>query len=254
MDRLRGYVAAHPRATAIWVLVTDALITVLGALVTGALWPDWSGLARSLVVAAVLAALTVGFTVALGGFRYVGLGPAATWRRRALLWVPLLLALLPLAAGVRPLETGTVVLLLVGYLLTGFYEELLWRGAVLTVLRPTGLLTAAVLSSVLFGAAHLTNVLFRESVALVAAQAFGAACFGFGYAAIRLRTGASLLPLMVAHFATDLVAKLTALPAIPVLVAQDVILLVVGVLVLRAAATGRDRAGTPAVDRAVARE
>jgi uncharacterized protein len=97
---------------------------------------------------------------------------------------------------------------------------------------------AVLLSSALFGAAHLTNVLFRGNPALVAAQAVGAFSFGVGYAALRVRTG-TIWPLMVLHMLTDLLAAVGGLPRIPILVAQDVILLGYGLFLLRGAGVKR---------------
>jgi membrane protease YdiL (CAAX protease family) len=157
----------------------------------------------------------------------------ARWRHRELLVLPLALSCLPLAAGLRADGDGAALaVLVVGYLLTGFTEELVWRGTVLQLLGPVGDRRAVLVASLLFGSAHLANVLFRGSVSLVLAQAFGAFCFGVGYSAIRLRTQA-LVPLMVAHLLTDLLPHLSRLPAIPVFVAQDVVLLAVGLVLLR---------------------
>ena len=125
-----------------------------------------------------------------------------------------MLAFIPLLAGFRPVDA--LATLIVGYALTGFMEEALWRGLVLRVLRPTGPLPAVLFGSLLFGASHLANVLFRDNVTLVAAQAVGAFCFGVGYAAIALRIG-TIWPLMVLHALTDLFAAVGALPKIQIL-------------------------------------
>lgn len=229
-------VAARPRSSAVLLLAGQLLLTVFGALVLAQLVPGWSPQARSLAVVVMLAVGAVWVTTALGGFAAVGVNHPAMWRDRRLLLLPAALAVVPLLHGVRPLATVTVLLLVSGYLVTGFFEELWWRGVVLRVLAPTGALPAALMGSLLFGAAHLTNVLFRDSVALVLAQAVGAACFGVGYAALRIRTG-TVVPLMVLHLATDLFAAIGALPAIPILVAQDVVLLGFGLFLLRRSAT-----------------
>ena len=152
-----------------------------------------------------------------------------------MLVVPALITLVPLLGGVRSIQGGTVAVLVIGYVITGFMEEMLWRGAVQRILAPTGTAKAVWLGSVLFGAAHLTNVLFRDSVALVLAQAFGAFCFGVGYAALRWRTN-TIWPLMVLHLATDLFAAIGGLPKIPVLVGQDVVLLALGAYLIRGGA------------------
>jgi membrane protease YdiL (CAAX protease family) len=127
-----------------------------------------------------------------------------------------------------------LAVLVVGYALTGYLEEALFRGVVLGVLRPAGTWPAVLLSSALFAAAHLPNVLFGQAPAVTAAQAVGTFCFGVGYAALRLRTG-SVLPLMLLHFLTDLLLRVDALPAWAhwtAMVGGDTVLLLFGLLLL----------------------
>ena len=227
---------SSPRALAGLVYLANALVIVAGALVANLLLPGADGLTRSLVasVGVLLLAVVVARAVAVrgGGWAAVGLTHPREWRDIRLLVVPALLTLVPLLGGVRSMEGGVVAVLVVGYVMTGFMEELLWRGAVLRILAPAGTRTAVWLGSAIFGAAHLTNVLFRGSVALVAAQAFGAFCFGVGYAALRFRTN-TIWPLMALHLMTDLFAAVGGLPKIPVLVGQDVVLLALGAFLIR---------------------
>jgi membrane protease YdiL (CAAX protease family) len=234
---------------AVALLVGWWVVAALTALGLARLAPGTDSTTGALVATILLTALAV--TVAVRRRHRpghdpasLGLTPPRGWRRPALVALPVVLALTSLAGGVAwDLTASAFCLLVVGYVLTGFTEELLWRGTVLQLLRPLGERPAALLGSLLFGAAHLTNVLFRDGAPLVLAQAVGAFCFGVGYAALRLRTGA-LWPLMVAHLLTDLLPHVGRWPAIPVFVAQDVVLLVVGVVLLRAprAAGGGRRA------------
>ena len=220
-----------PLALTLLVYAGNAAVIVAGALVAAALMPDTDGLTRSLVasVGALLFTVVVARAVAVRseGWSGLGLTPRHEWRDMRLLVVPALITLVPLAGGVRSIEAGAVAVLLAGYVLTGFMEELLNRGVVQRLLEPTGIAKAVWLGSALFGASHLTNVLFRPSVGLVLSQAFGAFCFGVGYAALRWRTN-TIWPLMVLHFATDFFAAVGGLPKIPVLVAQDCVLLALG--------------------------
>jgi membrane protease YdiL (CAAX protease family) len=195
-------------------------------------WPDSSGRLRALGFIAVLTVVVVASVARHGAWRELGVVPPRKWRRPALLVVPALLAVSPLVGGIRPLSAGTWAVLVAGYALTGVTEELLWRGWVLRFLEPLGLTRAVLVGSALFGCAHLTNLLYRDSPALVLAQGWGAFCFGVGYAALRGRTG-TLVPLMDHHFVTDLAALVGGLPTIPVLVAQDVVLLGLGLLLTR---------------------
>lgn len=153
-------------------------------------------------------------------------------RAVSLLILPALLTLLPFAGGFALPGGGLLAVLLLGEALTGFAEELVFRGFMLDWLAPRGTRAAAAISAVLFGATHLPNILIRHQVGPILGQAVGAACFGFAYAALRHRTG-SLWPLMVLHFATDLFLRLGGLPVIPVAVAQDVVLLGYGLWLFR---------------------
>ena len=192
-----------------------------------------SGMVRAFIACALLTAIVLAAAPRFGTWRELGVVADPTeWRDRGLLVVPALLAISPLVFGTAPVGLGRLSFLVVGYALTGVLEELMWRGIVLRVLSPLGLTRAVLLSAALFGAAHLGNVLFRDSVGLVVAQAWGAFCFGVAYGVLRARTG-TLVPLMVLHFVTDLAAAVSAGPTIPLLVAQDVVLLGMGLWLLR---------------------
>ncbi|WP_298515825.1 CPBP family intramembrane glutamic endopeptidase [uncultured Nocardioides sp.] len=194
-------------------------------------WPESSERARSLVAVSVLTVLVVGAVARSGCWRELGVNPPAQWRRLTLLVLPAVLALSPLLLGVRSLPVTTWAVLVAGYALTGVAEELLWRGLVLHWLRSLGTTRAVLLAAALFGAGHLANLLYRGSPGLVLAQCWGAFCFGVGYGALRERTG-TLVPLVALHAVTDLAAAVGRVPALPVLVLQDVVLLVLGLTLL----------------------
>ncbi|NJC69139.1 CPBP family intramembrane metalloprotease [Planosporangium thailandense] len=225
-------ITRRPRIAALLCYLANAAVIVGGAVLARTLAPSWSGMAQSLLASVGVAALAVALLTGLRWWRTAGFNGRAEWRDLRLLALPAALTVVPVLTGFRPVAAGLLAMLITGYALTGFMEEALWRGVVLRILRPTGTLPSVLLGSALFGAAHLTNVLFRPSVALVVAQAVGAACFGVGYAALRLRTN-TIWPLMLLHLMTDLFAAVGALPAIPILVAQDIILLAYGLWLLR---------------------
>ena len=221
---------AHPRRLAWALLALDFVIVLTSVAVIRVVAPGTSALTSALIVTAVLAVVVTVLVWRFSGFREAGFTGPRSWRNLHLLILPTVLTFIPLLAGFRPVDA--LATLIVGYALTGFMEEALWRGLVLRVLRPTGPLPAALFGSLLFGAAHLSNVLFRDSVTLVVAQAVGATCFGVGYAAMALRIG-TIWPLMLLHTLTDLFAAVGALPKIPILVGQDIVLLVFGLWLLR---------------------
>lgn len=165
-------------------------------------------------------------------WREVGYTPVSSWRETQWLLIALVIALAPLAAGLRTIDAGTYLVLVAGYALTGFAEETMFRGILVKLLEQRRPIAIAAITALLFGLLHLSNILIRGEVAVILAQAVGAAAFGFGFAALRLRTNA-ILPLVAIHTVHDLVLQMTALPLIPTAVVQDVLLFAMGLWLLR---------------------
>ncbi|SEB48899.1 hypothetical protein SAMN04489806_0830 [Paramicrobacterium humi] len=163
-----------------------------------------------------------------------------TWAAPVLLIVPLVVALAPFVTGLRAEQAATAGILVIGYLATGVYEEFWFRGLMLRALRDWTPLRAALVSSGLFGLAHLANIAFGANIAVTLAQVVGAACFGVGFAALRLR-GAGLWQLALLHALTDIGLALTNVGGGAkwgIMVGGDVALLIFGLLALRG--LGRD--------------
>ncbi|MGC9670297.1 lysostaphin resistance A-like protein [Planosporangium sp. 12N6] len=227
--------ATAPRRVALALGAANIALTVAGALAVAALFPTASAWTARLVVVLALAAAVTALLAATRRWRTAGF--TAGVREPGLLWLPAAVALVPLVGGVQLPGTGLLAVLVAGYAATGFVEEALFRGLILGVLRPLGVWPAVLVSSALFAAAHLPNMLFGQAPAITLAQAVGTFCFGVGYAALRLRTG-SVWPLMILHFLTDLLLRVDALPAWAhwtVMVGGDTLLLIYGLLLLRGA-------------------
>jgi membrane protease YdiL (CAAX protease family) len=232
----------RPRRVAVALGAASFAITVIGALAVGALFPHASEWVSRLSVVLVLAAAVTAALAVTRGWGLAGFHSRVS--RPRLLVLPAAIALAPLLGGVDLPGAGALTVFVVGYAVTGFFEEALFRGLILGVLRPSGMWPAVWVSSVLFAMAHLPNMLFGQAPAITLAQAVGTFCFGVGYAAVRLRTG-SIWPLMVLHFLTDLLLRIDALPTGAhwgVMVGGDTLLLAYGVVLLR-------RGGQRVVDR-----
>ncbi len=230
----------HPLRTALALTGITAAATLLAALLISRLAPGMEPMQQRFI--AVLALAVFAFVVvAATGRELFTTGQV----RPRLLIVPALVILAPFAAGIKDvgLQAGTTIIL--GYLATGLYEELWFRGLVLKSLASWTPAKAAMLSSALFGLTHLTNIAFGANPAVTAAQVVGATCFGVGLAALRLR-GVSLWPLVILHALGDIALQLGDVNSMwrwSLMVGGDVILLVFGLLILRTATTTK-RAST----------
>jgi len=163
-----------------------------------------------LLDAVIQSLLALGILGRLAWLRLAGFNDPSRWRSLYLLWLPALLGILYLASAyVTPVSgASAVVLAAVSALLIGLEEEARFRGVILQVLLPIGPLGGSALSSLLFGLAHLNNLLTRLPAPLVLAQAIGACLLGLGFAACRLRTR-TIWPLIIFHALYDLPANMT---------------------------------------------
>jgi membrane protease YdiL (CAAX protease family) len=232
-DRLRS----RPVPTAIVLVVIDQVIALgagaaLAAVLPGLPLLSLTGPSRAFVVQIALAAFVLIVLAVPRWWRLAGFNPASQWRDLRLYALPLLLVFAPFVAGVT-MPTGTaLVYLCLGYLMTGFAEEAMFRGVILGLLRPLGVWPAVLASSLVFGLVHLDNLALRGVSVLILLQAFGAAVQGIGYAALRLRTN-TIWPLIVIHGTHDLTLQLGQLPVPLIEAAIDTILLGYGIVLLR---------------------
>ena len=107
-----------------------------------------------------------------------------------LIILPLAFALLSLGTGIQVTAPTAILAFAALTLIVGFAEETFFRGLILTTLLPTGAVRAVVLSSVLFAAPHLLNILGGLwDPAFTVVDSIAAFGLGVTFAAIRLRTG-----------------------------------------------------------------
>jgi membrane protease YdiL (CAAX protease family) len=133
------------------------------------------------------------------------------WRQLWLGW-----PVLPLSAlagwsfftGTMVIDTakpGLIILFVLLFISTGLFEEILFRGVVLTVMlqkwgsTQKGIYQSVIVSSLIFGLLHITNFFMgRYTLLAAAAQTVYALLFGVFFAAGRLRNN-SIWPVIILH-------------------------------------------------------
>jgi len=146
-----------------------------------------------------------------GWLNTAGFTPPRRWHALWLGWPLLLFTLINIEAGivVDTSKPGLIVLHLLTALSTGWVEEVLFRGVVVTTFLQKwgrsrqGIYLTVLVSSVLFGATHLLNfVLGRKPLLDTATQITFAIFFGVIFAACVLRN-LSIWPMILLHAAVD---------------------------------------------------
>lgn len=234
---IEARLSRSPVATVLALEVAALVLTIGGAALLGALLPSLPGYSvtgpsQSLVLVVVLAALLMVLVAVFGWWDLGGFTRPSRWRDLRLYWFAALLLLVPLVGGVRVPEASAIGVLLIGYLVTGLWEEGMWRGVVLGLLRTRGVWFGVVVSSLLFGLAHLGNSALRGFSVLVVLQALGAALQGVGLAALRLRTN-TIWPLILLHALHDISLQLGVFPIAAVEAPIDTAMCLYGIYLLR---------------------
>lgn len=166
------------------------------------------GIAWNLVVAiAVLAIATA--ALRWHDLKFVAPKPVRSLR---VAWFPglylLLFALLPAALGLPP--AGTLLFVFANTLLVGVSEEWMFRGVLFQALRSRFAMWPAILvSSALFGAVHVLNVILTGQLGEAVVQAVAAGMSGMVMMALLVRTGSLWVPI-VYHALWDFGAILVA--------------------------------------------
>ena len=156
-----------------------------------------------LLCEALFCVYVVALVTALGWWREIGFNRPRNWRGLAAFAPWLLLPLLVvLGRGVHLADPGRMLAFGALMLMVGFAEEVLLRGVVLQVLRPGGVMRAVLLSSFIFGAAHLLNLFTGHSLEPTLIQFVYATFIGIGMAGPRVYAG-TILPAILLHALID---------------------------------------------------
>lgn len=208
---MKAFFIRRPVTAALLIWLVDFGVQLVGAALFKAVAPQVPELIQRLLLLFVLCAGTAALVAGLGAWGNVGYNGPSRWRNLHLLWLPLLLSFLPLIGGVQALDAATIAIFVVGYLATGFMEETLFRGVILSYLRRGGIARAVAISSVSFGLLHISRLFFGSAPMTVIWQALFAMCFGVAFCALRLRTG-TIWPLILLHALWDFVLNTAHLP------------------------------------------
>jgi len=197
-------------AIAVWLLEVGLLIAGRGV-TRPFVEPGHITWLQSYIVILLPAATGAAILTWLGWWRDAGFTPLRQWRRLRALWLVGLLLLLPALGLFRGIHLdSTTAILLTGYvvLATGT-EELFYRGIILRATIGYGVVPAALISSVLFGASHINNFFASSSLQPLAIleQIWFATVIGVFLAGVRLRMNA-IWPVMAAHAVWDLLPLL----------------------------------------------
>jgi membrane protease YdiL (CAAX protease family) len=153
----------------------------------------------------------------LGLMKEAGFTGPSQWKQIWLLWPILLYTLLNGATapfdGTLTIDTGKpllIILFILIYLSTGFLEEILFRGATLSILlRKWGtsrknIYRIVLLSNLLFGSLHILNLIMgRRTLLSTGSQIIYGTFFGVFFAACFLRNK-SIWPVIFGHALFDL--------------------------------------------------
>lgn len=224
--------------------VLYGLTQLLMGSLSGKLSPDVLNVLASAVVSLGFAVLTT----AMGWWREAGFRAPRSWRDLRVLWLPAL-AVVSIYRGVHVGTTSEVLLLVAAAVLTGFLEEVIWRGLVMRALLPSGVNRAVLLSSVLFAAMHLSRLLGGAALSDTLVQLVIATTTGIFMAAITLRTG-SIWPGILYHTLHDLLVWVghggltgTIEPTptfMAIVLGGQAVLFIYGLILLRGMRAGKD--------------
>ncbi|HUH79001.1 MAG TPA: CPBP family intramembrane glutamic endopeptidase [Methanoregula sp.] len=198
---LADFTLRHPyRSSFLFFLIVVFVVLALGLL---NLLVPMGSLVQLATEDIVLAGIGILILARLGWWGRAGYTTGIRPAHVPLLILPAAVALLSLGGGVRVTAPVALLMFAALTLLVGFAEETFFRGLILSTLLPEGTVRAAVLSSFLFAAPHLLNIIGGLwDPAFTVVDAFAAFGIGTTFAAIRVRTG-SIWPLVGLHALVD---------------------------------------------------
>jgi membrane protease YdiL (CAAX protease family) len=206
---LQTFITRHPLATALLLLPLTWITGPIARAILCLFVPGAAEFTQILVSVAAHALLAIILLAWLNWWRTVGFNGPSQWRSLYLLWALPIPILLNVSGGIHAPGQSTIALYAFITLLTGFNEEAIFRGIMLQALLPFGVIEASAISALLFGMAHLSNLVAGFNPSVVIFQVVSAIPLGFLFAALRLRTN-TIWPLVATHALIDFGAFLMA--------------------------------------------
>jgi membrane protease YdiL (CAAX protease family) len=194
---MKAFAVRHPLFFAILV----SLMTVLGQWWSFQL-PVLPQEAQILLGRATGLVLAVYVLTSLNWWHEAGFVPMKSWRI-LLPYLPIILIVLlaiisSIFVGIRVTDPILILFGAASFLVGGFIEEAIFRGVVLRVFLPRGLLRAALLSAAVFALVHLGNILLGQDLGATALQLVRAFLVGIAFVAPLAYTR-NIWPLVILH-------------------------------------------------------
>jgi membrane protease YdiL (CAAX protease family) len=222
MKRIKSLLLRHPAAASV---VLFGIFFVLSEIELDKWLMNWmdyqkaSYLSGTLVQGGV-SVLMVLLIAWLGLTREGGFTRPSQWKAVWLIW-PLLVYsvlngsdLIDSPLKINWADGGLIALFILLYISVGFIEEILFRGLILPLMlrqwgsTRSGVYKAVIISSAIFGLAHLANlVMGRRDLLTTTTQITYGIFFGVFFAALMLRNN-SIWPAIFGHFLFDLCGNL----------------------------------------------
>jgi len=211
--RINKFVRAHTVLSAFLLTVFFALLTMTGGLlfILGNIVEEITGIQIYIAWQLVLSVIGIWFMKKLqvideGDFKFKNIGKGFL-----LSWVILLLAAVMFVLGlISPPESGfltpsllyLITVIIYPFIVSGLFEEVVFRGILLKILlkkmggTKKGIISAFIISAVVFGAAHSVHIIWKNPLELVGDIIFPIAG-GMFLGAIYLRTKTLIAPILI---------------------------------------------------------
>ncbi len=214
MNKVKSFTYRHPLIMSMLAIVVFTVFTEainLKPVFLNILGSQRAAYLSGTLVQGTASILLVILIASLGLLRNAGFTKPKQWKQLWLVWPVIILSVLvgwPFFSGTIHLDTSqplVIIFYMLVYLSTGFYEEILCRGFMLTgMLRKwgttqKGIYLAVITSSMLFGLIHLISLLFgRITLMASLTQVLYATFMGVFFAACVLRNN-SIWPAIICH-------------------------------------------------------